>query len=164
MTNQTDAQHMWETLRSNLLDARKALTQIIETEAWKPLGYTTLREAWTDRMTDVELSVTGTVIELVYAMLAEDGTDMEIADAVKGVGPTIVATLRRQRDNGVPAELASLRPYNRAHSGGSSDSGGTLFLHPGSDKLAAWQRAAATLDRKLADLAIELIDEALQDE
>lgn len=156
------AQQLWETLRANLLDARKAVTEIIETEAWKPLGYNTLREAWTDRMTGVEVNlVTATLVEVVYAMIDEGGTDMEIATAVKGIGPTIVATLRRQRENGVPAALATIRTPRQSSETGR-DSGGTLFLHPGPERLAAWKLIAKQQDRALADLALEFLDDAFR--
>lgn len=149
------AEKLWDLLHSSILTTHNAILEIIEAGAWEPLGYPTLRAAWADRMADLDLAVTP-MIHVVYQMLAEDALDQEVADVVKGVQVGTVSTLRRQRDNGVPPEAASL--YVRPAAGEQrSASRGTLFLHIGPDRLREWNQLAKGQEKSAADLAIEIL-------
>jgi hypothetical protein len=150
------AERLWDRLRVSLLSTQDAIIQIIELKAWEPLGYDTFREAWVEKMSDLDLA-TSPMIRVVYQMLNEDATDAEVAEVVKGVQIGTVATLRRQWSNNVPPEAASLyvRP---ATTGARTASRGTLFLHVGAEKLARWDKLAKGQGKSAADLAIEILN------
>lgn len=150
------AEKLWDLLHDSLLTTQNTILEIIGSRAWEALGYPTLRAAWAVRMTDLDLATTP-MIHVVYQMLAEDALDQEVADVVKGVQVGTVSTLRRQRDNGVPPEAASLYVRPRVSEQGRSASRGTLFLHVGPETLTLWNKLAREQGKSAGDLAIEIL-------
>lgn len=153
------AEQLWLQLRTGLLAAQGAIDQIIQTRAWEPLGFKSLHDAWSDRMGDITMP-SAALISVVYQMLAEDVSDDDIADVVKGVGPGVVAGLRRQRDNGMPSQMAKLqgRIPRRGHGGVC----GTVFLQVGPDKLVEWARIAAQRDMSVMEFALPVLERAFR--
>lgn len=111
MTAETDAVRLWDELRDHFTNMEKTIIRIIETEAWKPLGYSTFAEAWNDRMQGVRLA--GEVrAHVVYFMLAE-GEQVDAISETTGIGTGSVEDLKRQKSNGVPPEAATLVRQHR---------------------------------------------------
>lgn len=111
MTAETDAVKLWDELRDHFTNMEKTIIRIIETEAWKPLGYSTFAEAWNDRMQGVRLA--GEVrAHVVYFMLAE-GERVDVISEMTGIGTGSVEDLKRQKSNGVPPEAATLVRQHR---------------------------------------------------
>ena len=103
---------MWNDLRGHFVNAEKAIAAIIDAKAWEPLGFASFAEAWADRMQGVPLATDSIRAHVVYAMF-ESGLDNAGVLAATGlgsqVGPRSIETLRRQKDAGVPAGMASTR-------------------------------------------------------
>lgn len=150
------AEKLWNLLRSSLFTAQEAIAEIIEKRAWEPLGYSTLLEAWHKELNDVSLTASP-LIRVVYALIDEGATDAEIGDVVKGISLTGSAVLRRQHDNQVPPEHATL--YITGNNGRQRGVGsrGTLFIHVGPEVLAQWTRIARDHDSGPAELATEIL-------
>lgn len=109
--SQDEALKLWDELRDHFINMEKTIIRIIETEAWKPLGYATFAEAWSDRMSGVRLA--GEVrAHVVYFMLSEGG-ETENISGVTGIGTGSVEDLKRQKSNGVPPEAATLVRQHR---------------------------------------------------
>lgn len=105
------ALNLWDELRDGFSNIEKTIIRIIEVEAWKPLGYATFAEAWSDRMSGVRLA--GEVrAHVVYFMLSE-GEDVDAISTTTGIGAGSVADLSRQKSNGVPPEAATLVRQHR---------------------------------------------------
>ena len=105
MTKQArTAEDLWA-----LLDPRSTIEEIIARRAWLPLGFKTFTEAWLARGFDRVTPPVEARALIVYQML-DDATDpLDIACAIRGVGPEIITSLVRQKANGVPAHHASVR-------------------------------------------------------
>lgn len=101
---------LWENLRSAVTNFVDALRAVIEAKAWEPLGYSSLAEAWADRMAGTPLSSAAAQALVVYALLDEGLPQEEIVETVgvgSGIGPKRVELLARQKEVGVPPEFAT---------------------------------------------------------
>lgn len=112
------AEALWDDLKSTLSNAERTIVQIINTKAWEPLGYPSFAAAWAENMTGVRLATEAMRVHVVYALYDSGLHDEEVRTVlgpVSGVTPTSLATIRRQRDNGVPPSLATtrVRSYER---------------------------------------------------
>ena len=108
----TQASALWDELRSALANFERVLTQIVETRAWEPLGYANFAEAWQDRMRGTRLATAQAAATVVYGLLDAGVPKERIPDVLgpgSNVGPAKVAVIARQRDNGVPASIATDR-------------------------------------------------------
>lgn len=107
--NRTEAEVLWgrlDTLLSNLFET---ISEIIDTKAWEPLGFSSFTEAW-DSTDKRKWSFAQDVKNLVvYHMISEGKSDAEIAELINDYGPPRVGNLRRQRKAGFPPEKAN--PY-----------------------------------------------------
>jgi hypothetical protein len=106
------AERLWERLQSNFLDAHKTIIEIIGARAWEPLGYDSFATAWQDQMKNITLA-SEIRPHIVFQMIDEGLTADEIAGIVKGVGPDAAEHLKRQKDNGVPADHATTKRSTR---------------------------------------------------
>lgn len=110
---EAEASALWTDLRSALVNFDQALTRIIETRAWEPLGYQTFAQAWADRMRGTRLGTASMAAHVVYALI-ESGMGREDALLVlgpaSGIGPTRFDVLARQYEAGVPADIATIAP------------------------------------------------------
>jgi hypothetical protein len=97
------AEKLWIRLQSNFLDMYKTLAEILEVEAWKPT-YDTFTDAYNDKMHNITFAPE-LLPHIAYKMFDEGSTPEQVAGAVKGIGPKSAETIKRQKDNGVPAEL-----------------------------------------------------------
>lgn len=104
------AEALWADLRSALVNFEQALARVIETKAWEPLGYDTFAQAWADRMRGTRLGTAASAATVVYALI-DSGMDRDEAlltlGPSSGVGPERFDVLARQKENGVPPELAT---------------------------------------------------------
>lgn len=157
MMSKRAAEKLWDTLRASLITSHESIVSIIEQRAWEPLGYDTFFAAWSDKMSDVDL-FTVTITHVVYQMVSEEIADVEISSVVKGVGPEAASALRRQRENGVPPDKASLRPQVGPRK--SLGSRGTLFLHVGPERLKEWTETAEAMGTTVTDFALEELSAA----
>lgn len=108
---ESEAEALWVEVRDSLTSLDRAVSRIIETRAWEALGYESFGQAWRVRMSGVRLSGAPLQAAIVYQLL-EEGADrdsiLSTLGAGSGVGRSVVDTLTRQRDAGVPSRLASI--------------------------------------------------------
>lgn len=100
-----EAEALWSSLHDYLADAEKIIVKIVQTEAWKPLGYATLSEAWEDRLKGVRLATAMSKAHVVYTMLAEDKGLEEVVELL-GISESVVKAIAESKAKGVPPELA----------------------------------------------------------
>jgi hypothetical protein len=167
-----DAIKLWDQLRMGLFLVTDTIEKIIEQRAWEPLGYESFFEAWDDKMSDISLAKE-IQIRAVYQMLAE-GVDVDrIAMANKGIGPGTVENIKRERENGVPAELAKGLPsrgrrtppppfskpiYVRPHGREKASPDSVIKIDVGPTMFAEYARIAKKLGRSVPDIAKEAIE------
>lgn len=137
-----NAEKLWSELRDALLNVEELINRIVETEAWKPLGYNTFIDAWADRMGDVTLTGTQQAT-VVYAMLNDGAKTAEIADAIKGVGPTVAHKYLQAHSAGMDTKAAAIHAGNNRRPSTPAAPRNTIRMEGfASDDLAAWQGAA----------------------
>ena len=149
------AEKLWEHLQQGFLDIEATIIAIIEAKAWEPLGYESFAKAWVDKMSNISIA-----IELrphvVYQMFSEGLTPEQVAAAVKGIGVKMAEALKRQRDNGVPADLVTPSksrkplPYT------------TLFIKVPRDTLKQWKAIAKANGMKVEEVAFPAVESAFK--
>lgn len=160
---QRQATKLWEQLRSHFVNAQKVIEEIIETQAWEPMGYASFSEAWTAQMSDITIA-TEIRPYVVYQMITEGASDEQVAAHVKGVGRDRAAALRRQRGNGVPAAHASLhvraedQSVVREHLRAKPSAPDTVHLKLGTVKLRRYQKIAKKRGMSVEDIALQAIE------
>lgn len=138
-----NAEKLWSELRNALLNTEELINRIVETEAWKPLGYNTFIDAWADRMADVTLTGTQQVT-VVYAMLEDGAKTAEIADAIKNVGPAKARAYEQAHSAGMSAKDARFHTNNARRPSTPAAPRNTIRMEGfNSDDLEAWQNAAS---------------------
>jgi hypothetical protein len=146
------AEKLWEKVRSGFLQAQQGLIEVIATKAWAP--HATFTEAWNAYMAGITLASELRPL-VVYQMITEGLADTEIADAVKGLGPEIVELLRRQKANGVPADLATTRkPQVKSPTV-------TVFLRIPRAEAEDWDRRAERAGSTKEEIAYEATKSAM---
>lgn len=145
----TQAEALWEQLHEDFANAEERMKQIIITKAWEPLGYRSFHEAWAERMSDISIAAEVRP-HVVYQMLNEGMTPEDIDDAVKGIGADIAESLQRQRDNGVPAELATL--IGKRSKQPLPDS---IRIKLGYDRLKRYKHISQQAGMKVQDIAFQ---------
>lgn len=112
----TRAKALYKEVRVGLINVEKALTEIIQSEAWEVLGYSSFTEAWDAELKDVRLASSRTLrASVVYAFIDSGLSDEEIIEATDGrVSDQEARTLRSKKSRGVSAEAATtVRQHER---------------------------------------------------
>jgi hypothetical protein len=149
------AQALWEKAWDALANYQAALAEIIEKQAWLPLGHETFTDAWLATRRN-ELTLDKALQPLViYQMITEGLTSDEIAELVPGVGPATVDSLKRQRKNGVPAEDASTAIDVKTHPRLTRPH--TLHLYVGSEQMDEFHQIAAKHGLQVLTVALEAV-------
>jgi hypothetical protein len=153
------AERLWINLQSNLIDFHKTLLEIFESEAWKP-QYETFTEAWTDKMSNITFAPE-LLAPIAYQMFNEGATPDQVADSVKGIGPSIAEDLKQQKDNGVSVDQAStvVRRHRRKLPGDF----GYIRIKVGRDTLKEWKRLANQHGMTVAGVALPAIADAFRE-
>jgi hypothetical protein len=155
------AQSLWEKAWDALANYQAALAEIIETQAWLPLGHETFHDAWLATRRN-ELTLDKALQPLViYQMISEGLTNDEISELVLGVGPATVDKLKRQRKNGVPADQASTASDVKAHPRLTRPH--TLHLYVGSEQMDEYHRIAAKSNGHVLAIALEAVDKRFRE-
>ena len=137
-----NAEKLWSELRDALLNVEELINRIVETEAWKPLGYNTFIDAWADRMGDVTLTGTQQAT-VVYAMLNDGAKTSEIAGAVQGVGGAKARKYAQAHESGMDTETAAAHASTPRRPVTPPAPRNTIKMEGfNSDDLGAWQAAA----------------------
>jgi hypothetical protein len=152
------AERLWIKLQSNLLDAYKAVIEIIETEAWKPT-YDSFFDAWDDKMASISFAPQVRTY-VAYQMFNEGRTPDDVADAVKGLTPDSAERLKEQKEHGVPPEHATttVRRHQRKRPGEAK----YLHLRVPHETLLGWRRIARENRRSVDDIALEAVTAAFE--
>ena len=147
------AEKLWERLHSGLLDSQKSIIAIIEAKAWEPLGYESFSKAWIDKMTDITIAVELRP-HVVYEMFKDGLRPEDAARVVPGIGIETAKALKRQRDNGVPANKATtvVRQHNRGR-----PQKHWLSIELDAEVHQEWHRIAKEHNTTVADIAIPAI-------
>lgn len=143
-----EAQSLWGELRKHFANAENVIQEIVEQKAWEPLGYGSFAEAWVGEMSTLTLP-SEVRPHVVYQMLAEGWEPVDIAEAVKGVGPGTAEGLARQRRNGVPPNHAVVREHYRRRSAPASH----IRINVGPTMLAEYRRIALIEGESVEDIA-----------
>jgi hypothetical protein len=155
---ETQARKLWADLRGHFANAENVIQKIIEQKAWEPLGFKSFAEAWAAEMSN--LTLPGEVRpHVVYQMLAEGWAPVDVAAAVKGVGPGTVEALARQRSNGVPPNHAVVREHYRRPAAPPSH----IRLNVGSTMLGEYHRIAVEVGQSVEDIALEAVRERFRE-
>jgi hypothetical protein len=100
---QAHARKLVDEARSGFLTADKAIMEIIRIQAWNALGYRDFTDLFDKEFADVYLAGAARSY-VVYEMFNAGRSVEEVADSVPGLGPETAESLKRQKDNGVPAD------------------------------------------------------------
>src|SRR5258705_8968379 len=113
MITKRAARKLTEQFRSGLINAERAMQEIIADKAWEPLGYGSFTAWWDgENFGDITLA-TELRPHVIYTMLDEGQSVDAIAETVKGIGPELVKSVARQRRHGVPAGDVRVRRHDR---------------------------------------------------
>lgn len=170
------AEQLWGGLRDSLLATEDNLKQIIEYKAWEPLGYASFHEAWSERMSGVQLSG---VMEasVIFAMFDSGATLTEAALSVKGVGPKRAKAYHQAHGVGMsPADaeahaarmmrvnMKSGETFIPAHVRGKAKRRNQIVMDGFTDdEIVSWKREAEELDMPWRDFCRERFREAMND-
>jgi hypothetical protein len=94
-------------MRHGFLDAQDAALELLNSAGWAVLKYGSCYTFWAARMADVDVSVP-VMKQAAYIMFDEDISPRKAAGAIKGLTPLTAAALKRQKDNGLEPDEASL--------------------------------------------------------
>lgn len=147
---------LWGKLKEHFVNAAKVIEEIIERQAWVPLGYESFAEAWHAQLGDVTLAVEVRP-HIVYQMLAEGYDYDTVAAAVKGVGRDRAESLDRQRRNGVPAGDASMTVV-REHLRKQPSAAATIHVEVGPIALRRYQEIAEKREMTVEAIAADAIE------
>lgn len=161
----TEANNLFDQLRSNLLAAQDAIEEVITTRAWEPLGYDTFAEAWEERLHDVKL--TGVMrVTVVYAMFNEGASNMDVASTLAGVGGTTVTALRSAYAAGMTpkqADIHASKVYVRSHPRNLPSKRNAVTLMGFTDEeLKTWNDMADDLGVDRNDMLKDTLREAME--
>lgn len=108
--NKTQAQALWNRLRSGLLGVEQSLKEIVENRAWEPLGYASFSEAWKAELAGLKLA--GAVqASAVLALYSSGATAEEVQEVVEGVGPKKAKAYQQAH----AADFTPSQAYNHAN-------------------------------------------------
>lgn len=160
----TYAEQLVQQLRQGLLATQDALQKIIDWKAWEPLGYSSFRELWDDRLADIEL--TGVMrATVVYAMFSEGANDEQVATTVKGVGGKTVTALRQAHQYGLTPKQGSIhaaRTQVRPHTRKLPTKRNGVYLEGFTDtEIKRWNDLAEDLGVDRNDMLREALREAM---
>jgi hypothetical protein len=153
-----DAQQLWGELRQHFANAENVIQQIVAQKAWEPLGYGSFAEAWAAEMSNLSLPAEVRP-HVVYQMLAEGWEPIDVAAAVKGVGPQTAAALARQRRNGVPPNHAVVREHYRRPAAPPSH----IRISVGTTMLGEYHRIALVVGQSVEEIALEAVRERFRE-
>lgn len=154
-TTKAQAEALWETLNQTWGDHNKALEAIIARQAWKPVGYATLYEAWKARLSEMSFSRPA-LAAAVYQMHDEGVTPAQIAAAVRDVTVAGAKNLIRQKDNGTPASSAS--PF-RGGKDRPRNPQTTIFVHVGAETFGHYEEIARLSDRTVTEISTKAVEQ-----
>lgn len=167
------ARRLTESIKQNWQNFERGLAEAIELQVWVPLGYGSWIEYWTAEFSEFTLFPEMRA-HVVYAYFDQGGTVDEVAAGVKGIGRDRAESLKRQKDNGVPAHLASLGTRGKWHNVESDTTivrehprkkpseASTLHVTVGVAKLKRINAAAKKLGLTAEEFATSAIDEKLK--
>lgn len=114
MISKVKAANLVKHAKTSLRYFYKAISEIIEQEAWRPLGYDNFTKLYEAEFSGMPLAEEMKA-PIIYAMLNDHVTDYDINKAMPRVGPSKIASARRQKEAGIPADKAYLSNVS-AHS------------------------------------------------
>jgi hypothetical protein len=148
------AEALWSELREAFANTERVIIQIIQAKAWEPLGYKSFADAWKSRMAGVRLATDLARVHVVYAMFNESIPDADLIEAV-GVGDEVLASLRSQFNNGVPADFAQYRV--RAHLRKSPSPACRIQIELSPDELVSFRGVTDSLGLDLTAEATRVV-------
>ena len=153
-----EAGKLWGELRQHFANAENTIQAIVEQKAWEPLGYNSFAEAWAAEMSNLTLP-SEVRPHVVYQMLAEGWEPVDIADAVKGVGPQTAEAFARQKRNGVPPNHAVVREHYRRPAAPPSH----IRISVGATMLGEYHRIALAVNQSVEEIALEAVRERFRE-
>ncbi len=100
-------------IKTNFLALEENIRRLIDGHGWLALGYPSLLDLWTDRLSWLRKDHTPIAGMVVSALLDEGHDDMAIALAVKGVTEIGVSGARRRKAKGLPDDRILVRQHER---------------------------------------------------
>lgn len=107
MTERQRAQAAFDKIRNGWTITAEGIREVIENKYWQTLGYTSFAAAVKSELKDVPFPA-AVKTAIMYGMFDEGSTDKEVAGALNGVGERTAASVRMQKDVGIPASKALL--------------------------------------------------------
>lgn len=152
LIDQKGARRLVDLSKQHLGNFERCLSEIVKTRAWEALGYESFPEFYTAEYADFTLFPEMRA-HVVYALFDEGASIDEVAQSVKGIGEESAKALKRQRNNGVPADMALVREHLRQ----SPRRPYVIHLDVGPDDLADFRRIAQELGTSIEEIAIPAV-------
>lgn len=155
------AEKLWNDLRASFFQTQETFIQIIKERSWEPLGFDSFTDAYSYYLSDISLAKE-LIPHVVYALLDDGADDTDIIKNVRGVSDTSVANLKRQKQNGVPANVANPhakrkdRKYPPAR-----DS--HMYLEFTPDEISQWRAACKDLGINMNESAVSAVRAAMRE-
>lgn len=150
------AEALFEKLHKQIANLEKTIIDIIERRAWEPLGYASFADAWQDRMSDVPLATQVMKAHVVYALL--DTEDAEsVADMACGVAINTVRVLERQKNRGIPPDLATIQPSRQSRSGNTRTKPHVVHAPVTVGEYSAWNDVAKSEGMPLSEYCTNVL-------
>jgi hypothetical protein len=151
------ANELVTTIRDGLLGAEKALKEFINGKYWVTLGFDSFKD-WYD-VTLADITLASELRPGVIVALLEDGEDPEqVAQEVKGIGPTTVKSIEAQRKAGIPKDKVVARGGSRPGSGRRTSH---FRINMGAERYQQVTEIAEAYDQPVEDCLLEAIDNYL---
>lgn len=153
------AEEMWARLCEGFANWEQALIDIIEAQAWLPMGYATFMEGW--RANGLDKTKVGAAVmpHVVYQLLGEGMSAEDIAASVPGVGPETVEELGKQKEAGVPPQRARQRTQVRTHARSTPGTRHVVHVDLGGQLVREYQAVAAFFGTTVEDVLAECAKE-----
>ncbi|WP_028472110.1 hypothetical protein [Nocardioides alkalitolerans] len=100
-----EARKLVDELKAALVAVDEKWRLVLHTEAWRSLGYDSLRSFWREEMAGVRVGDPNALTSIAYRMFDEGADELEVATHVTGMGGVAIA-------NALAGHRASLPPQN----------------------------------------------------
>lgn len=137
-------------IRDSFVGIEKYLVEFIKGQGWVSMGFVGFNQWWDANLSDITVAQEIRP-QVIYQLIDEGLTADQVAAAVKGASTEMVENLKRQKDNGVPPELASTRVRHKPN---RDDPYTTMFLRVQRADLDDWRRTAAMHDLSTEQIVI----------
>jgi hypothetical protein len=150
------AKRLSNEIRDGLVVTAQKIEMFINGQGWIALGHSSFEAWWNaEHLSDTLLG--REIRPIIVIQMIENGmSDMEVSLKVKGVSPSTVSNIRRQKEIGIPHDKITVRQHSRKTPPSKPS---VLKLDLGPRVLARYRKAAEAEGLSLEKIAISLLRE-----